>query len=168
MKRMTVSSLIPRGWLAMSGALLLTLLGVTPLRAQVDAGAILGTVTDASGSAVHGATVTLTNEGTNAALSTVTGNDGGYKFTPVRIGNYKLTVNFQGFETIVRPHVTVNVGENLVADFSLKPGNVTTTIEVTAAAPVLQSQDASVGQVIDERSVNDLPLNGRNFTFLAH
>src|ERR1700675_2389155 len=167
MKRMTVSSLIPRGWLAMSGALLLTLLGVTPLRAQVDAGAILGTVTDASGSAVHGATVTLTNEGTNAALSTVTGSDGGYKFAPVRVGNYKLSVNFQGFETIVRPHVTVNVGENVVADFSLKPGNVTTTIEVTAAAPVLQSQDASVGQVIDSRSVNDLPLNGRNFTFLA-
>jgi hypothetical protein len=167
MKRMTVSSLVRRTWLAMTGALLLALLVGTPLRAQVDAGAILGTVTDASGSAVHGATVTLTNEGTNAALSTVTGNDGGYKFTPVRIGNYKVAVNFQGFETIVRPHVTVNLGENVVADFSLKPGNVTTTIEVTAAAPVLQSQDASVGQVIDSRSVNDLPLNGRNFTFLA-
>src|SRR5580693_8742985 len=167
MKRMTVSSLIPRSWLAMSGALLLTLLGVTPLRAQVDAGSILGTVTDASGSAVHGATVTITNEGTNATLSTTTGNDGVYKFTPVRIGSYRLTVNLQGFEAIARPHVTVNVGENVVADFSLKPGNVTTTIEVTATAPVLQSQDASVGQVVDERSVNDLPLNGRNFTFLA-
>jgi hypothetical protein len=167
MKRMTVSSLIRRSWLAMTGAVLLALLGVTPLRAQVDAGAILGTVTDASGSAVHGATVTLTNEGTNAALSTVTGNDGGYKFTPVKIGSYKLGVTFQGFETIVRPHVTVNVGESVVADFTLKPGNVTTTVEVTAVAPVLQSQDASVGQVIDSRSVNDLPLNGRNFTFLA-
>ena len=151
----------------MTGALLFALLGVTPLRAQVDAGAILGTVTDASGSAVHGATVTLTNEGTNASLSTVTGNDGGYKFTPVKIGSYKLGVTFQGFETIVRPHVTVNVGESVVSDFSLKPGNVTTTVEVTAVAPVLQSQDASVGQVIDSRSVNDLPLNGRNFTFLA-
>jgi hypothetical protein len=167
MNRMTVSSLIRRSWLAMTGAVLLALLGVTPLRAQVDAGAILGTVTDASGSAVHGATVTLTNEGTNAALSTVTGNDGGYKFTPVKIGSYKLGVTFQGFETIVRPHVTVNVGESVVADFTLKPGNVTTTVEVTAVAPVLQSQDASVGQVIDSRSVNDLPLNGRNFTFLA-
>src|SRR6202795_1977091 len=167
MKRMTVSSLIPRGWLAMSGALLLTLLGVTPLRAQVDAGAILGTVTDASGSAVHGATVTLTNEGTNAALATTTGNDGVYKFTPVRIGSYKLTVTFQGFETIIRPHVEVNVGENVVADFTLKPGNVTTTVEVTSSVPVLQTQDAAVGQVVDSRSVNNLPLNGRNFTFLA-
>lgn len=167
MKRMSGSWLIGRVFLGIAAAFVLMLLCVTPLRAQVDAGAILGTVTDASGSAVHGATVTLTNEGTNAALSTTTGNDGGYKFTPVRIGNYKLTVTFQGFETISRPRLSVNVGENVVADFTLKPGNVTTTVEVTAAAPVLQSQDASVGQVIDSKSVNDLPLNGRNFTFLA-
>jgi hypothetical protein len=167
MKRMEGSRLIGRAFLGMTAAFVLVLLCVTPLRAQVDAGAILGTVTDASGSAVHGATVTLINEGTNATLATTTGNDGGYKFTPVKIGNYKLTVTFQGFETITRPHVQVNVGENVVADFTLKPGNVTTTVEVTAAAPVLQSQDASVGQVIDSKSVNDLPLNGRNFTFLA-
>jgi hypothetical protein len=167
MKRIASSGLIRRAVLGLTAAFVLMLLCVTPLRAQVDAGSILGTVTDASGSAVHGATVTITNEGTNATLSTTTGNDGVYKFTPVRIGSYKLTVNLQGFETIARPHVTVNVGENVVADFSLKPGNVTTTIEVTATAPVLQSQDASVGQVVDERSVNDLPLNGRNFTFLA-
>jgi hypothetical protein len=167
MKRMVSSRLIGRAFLGMTAAFLLALLCVAPLRAQVDAGAILGTVTDASGSAIHGATVTLTNEGTSAALSTTTGNDGIYKFTPVKIGSYKLTVTFQGFETITRPHVPVNVGENVVADFTLKPGNVTTTVEVTAAAPVLQSQDASVGQVIDSKSVNDLPLNGRNFTFLA-
>jgi hypothetical protein len=167
MKRMAGSRLIGRVFLGITAAFVLMLLCVTPIRAQVDAGAILGTVTDASGSAVHGATVTLTNEGTSAALSTTTGNDGGYKFTPVRIGNYKLSVTFQGFETITRAHLSVNVGENVVADFTLKPGNVTTTVEVTAAAPVLQSQDASVGQVIDSKSVNDLPLNGRNFTFLA-
>lgn len=167
MKRLAVSSLIRQTWLAVIVAFVLALLAVSPLRAQVDAGAILGTVTDASGSAVHGATVTLTNEGTNASLATPTGTDGVYKFTPVKIGNYKITVTLQGFETIVRPHVTVNVGESVVADFSLKPGNVTTTIEVTAATPVLETQDASVGQVVDSRSVNNLPLNGRNFTFLA-
>jgi hypothetical protein len=77
----------------MTAAFVLMLLCVMPLRAQVDAGSILGTVTDASGSAVHGATVTITNEGTNATLSTTTGNDGVYKFTPVRIGSYRLTVN---------------------------------------------------------------------------
>ena len=167
MKRLTGFGLLGRAFLAMTAVCVLTLLCVSPLRAQVDAGSILGTVTDASGSAVRGATVTLVNEGTSATISVPTGPDGGYKFTPVRIGSYKITVTFQGFETIVRPHTTVNVGENVVADFSLKPGNVTTTVEVTAAAPVLQSQDASVGQVVDSRSVNNLPLNGRNFTFLA-
>src|SRR6266566_4369489 len=63
--------------------------------------------------------------------------------------------------------VTVNVGADVVVDFTLKPGNVTQTVEVTAAAPLLESQNASVGQVVDSRSVNNLPLNGRNFTFLA-
>src|SRR5271167_2332527 len=167
MKRMTGSILIPRAVLAIAAAMVLTLLCVSPARAQVDAGSILGTVTDASGSAVRGATVTLTNEGTNAALSTTSGSDGGYKFTPVRIGSYKIAVTFQGFETVVRPHVTVNVGESVVADFSLKPGNVTTTVEVTSTTPVLETQDAAVGQVVDSKSVTDLPLNGRNFTFLA-
>src|SRR5208282_3501179 len=151
----------------MSAALLLMLLCVTPLRAQVDAGSILGTVADSSGSAVRGATVTLTNEGTNATLATATGLDGVYKFSPVRIGSYKLTVTYQGFETVEQRNVTVEVGENVVANFSLKPGNVTTTVEVTSALPVLETQDASVGQVIDSRNVNNLPLNGRNFTFLA-
>jgi hypothetical protein len=167
MRPIAGSTWVGRRFLGIAGAIVLVLLGVTPLRAQVDAGAILGTVTDTSGSAVHGATVTLTNEGTSAALSTTTGPDGGYKFTPVRIGSYKLTVTLQGFETIIRPHIEVNVGENVVADFALKPGNVTTTVEVTSSVPVLQTQDAAVGQVVDSRSVNNLPLNGRNFTFLA-
>jgi len=143
------------------------MLGATSSFAQIDAGAILGTVSDSSGGRVSGATVTLTNEGTNASVSTTTGDDGGYKFTPVKIGTYKVTVTIQGFQTTTQHGLTVNVGENLVADFSLKPGSVSETVEVTTTAPVLQSQDASVGQVIDSKNVNDLPLNGRNFTFLA-
>jgi hypothetical protein len=137
------------------------------LQAQVDTGSILGTVTDASGASVTGAKVTLINEGTGAELSTTTGADGGYKFTPVRIGSYKLSVSLQGFQTVVQTGVTVNVGENVVANFTLKPGTVTETISVESTIPVLQSQDASVGQVVDSKNVNDLPLNGRNFTFLA-
>ena len=167
MKRMADFGLIQRAFLGMTAALLLMLLCVTPLRAQVDAGSILGTITDSSGSAVRGATVTLSNEGTNASLATTTGPEGGYKFSPVRIGSYKLTVTFQGFETLEQRGVTVQVGENVVVNFSLKPGNVTTTVEVTSAPPVLETQDASVGQVIDSRNLNNLPLNGRNFTFLA-
>lgn len=142
-------------------------LGVRPVLAQVDTGSILGTVTDTSGAVVSGAKVTLTNEGTNASLTTTTGADGTYKFTPVKIGSYKVEATSQGFRTISQRNVMVNVGSAPVVNFNLQPGNVTESVEVTSSAPVLQTQDASVGQVVDSRSVNNLPLNGRNFTFLA-
>src|SRR6266850_5431547 len=143
------------------------LLNASLLQAQVDTGSITGTITDASGAVVSGASVKLTNEGTNAELTTTAGTDGDYKFSPVRIGNYSLTASFQGFQTMTQRHVTVNVSSNVVVNFALKPGQVTETVEVTSSAPQLQTQDASVGQVVDGRTVNNLPLNGRNFTFLA-
>jgi hypothetical protein len=148
-------------------ATLVLVLSATPLYAQVDTGTILGTVTDTSGASVTGASVTLTNQGTNAALTTTTGQDGSYRFTPVRIGTYKLKASLQGFQTVEQRDITVNVGADVVVDFALKPGSVTETIEVASSIPVLETQDASVGQVIDRRNVDNLPLNGRNFTFLA-
>jgi len=138
-----------------------------PLLAQVDAGSILGTITDASGAVIGGATVTLTNEGTSATLSTTAETDGSYKFTPVRIGTYSLTATYAGFQTTTQRNIMVNVGSNVVINFTLKPGQVSETVEVTTTTPVLESQSAAVGQVVDSRSVNNLPLNGRNFTFLA-
>jgi len=143
------------------------LFGITTLYAQVDTGSITGVVSDASGAVVSGAKVTLTNEGTGASLTTTTVSDGVYTFSPVRIGSYKLEVTSQGFQTTTQSGVVVNIGSNVALNFSLKPGSQTETVEVTGAIPVLQTQDASVGQVIDQRGVNDLPLNGRNFTFLA-
>src|SRR5438874_5240047 len=167
MNRKAISSGFLRASLTMSTVLLLLFLCAPPLHAQVDTGTILGTVTDASGAAISGAKVTLTNEGTSAALSTTTAPDGSYKFTPVKIESYKLTTSFQGFQTITQTNVVVNVGTDVVINFNLKPGAVTQTVEVVAAVPVLQTQNASVGQVVDSKSVNALPLNGRNFTFLA-
>jgi hypothetical protein len=143
------------------------ILSVLQLQAQVDTGSITGTVTDPSGAVVSGAKVTLTNEGTAASLTTTTGSDGLYRFSPVRIGNYKLEVSVQGFKTATELHVVVNVSSNVTRNFQLQTGAVSETVEVTSTAPLLQSQDASVGQVVDQKNVNDLPLNGRNFTFLA-
>jgi len=140
---------------------------ILPLRAQVDTGSITGTVTDASGAVVSGAKVTITNEGTGASLSTTTEAEGIYNFSPVRIGSYKLEVSAQGFKRESQVHVAVDVSARVLINFKLQPGSVAETVEVTSAAPVLQAEDASVGQVIDQRSVNNLPLNGRNFTFLA-
>src|SRR5947207_3103692 len=167
MERNTVRIWGGRLLLVTAACLGLLMLGATSSFAQIDAGAVLGTVSDSSGGRVSGATVTLTNEGTNASVSTTTGDDGGYKFTPVKIGTYKVAVTIQGFQTTTQHGLNVNVGENLVADFSLKPGSVSETVEVASSLPVLETQDASVGQVIDSRNVDNLPLNGRNFTFLA-
>jgi len=148
-------------------AAVLTVSVVAPLRAQVDTGSITGTVTDPSGAVVSGATVTLINEGTGTTLSITTGADGVYDFSPVRIGTYRLECTSPGFKKEVQTHVVVDVSARVLENFKLQPGAVSESIEVTSAAPVLQSQDASVGQVVDQRAVNDLPLNGRNFTFLA-
>src|SRR5271163_2018733 len=165
MNRKSVLSCILRTALGLFAATLL--FGVGPLQAQVDTGTILGTVKDTSGGSINGATVTLTNEGTDASLSLTTGSDGGYKFSPLKIGSYKVSASAAGFETLVQVKIAVNVGADVVIDFTLKPGQTTQTIEVTAAPPVLETQSGSVGQIVDQHSVDTLPLNGRNFTFLA-
>jgi Carboxypeptidase regulatory-like domain/TonB dependent receptor len=167
MRRTPISELIRRAFLTLGLAALLMFLTGAPAHAQVDAGAILGTVGDASGAQISGAQVTVTNEGTNATLSTATGSAGEYKFTPLPIGQYTVTVTFQGFSTVTQKHITVAIGAEVLINVTLKPGAVNETIEVASTVPVLETQDASVGQVMDSRNVNNLPLNGRNFTFLA-
>jgi hypothetical protein len=137
------------------------------LRAQVDFGSILGTIKDQTGAVIPGAKVSLRNEGTALTVLTTTGPDGSYNFSPVKLGTYEISAEAAGFSRAVQSHLTLNIDQKLVVDLSLTPGVVTQTVEVTAAPPALQTQDASVGQVVNARSVNDLPLNGRNFTFLA-
>jgi len=137
------------------------------LQAQVDTGTILGTVRDASGAVVPGAKITITNEGTSVAQSTTTSASGNYVFTPLRIGTYTVEVEQPGFKKQRKTGQELNIQQQLVVDFVLEPGEVTTTVDVTEAAPVLQTENGSVGQVVSSRSVNDLPLNGRNYTFLA-
>ena len=134
--------------------------------AQVDAGAVRGTVTDPSGAVVANAKVTLTNDATGLSTTTSTGADGTYTFSPVKIGPYTVTADAGGFRQATT-HLTVNVQEQARADFQLVTGAANETVEVTSAAPQLQTQDASVGTVATSQQVNDLPLNGRNYTFLA-
>src|SRR5690242_4337524 len=141
--------------------------GLISAQAQVDTGTIVGTVTDPSGAVVSGAKITLTNLGTNAALSTTAGSDGTYTFTPVRVGNYKIDVSAPGFQTSSQRNISVDVSSHVEVNIALKPGSVTEVVEVTSSAPILETQTAAVGQVVDRRSVDSLPLNGRNFTFLA-
>ena len=143
------------------------LLGSRVLLAQVDTGAIIGTVTDQSGGVIPGVQVTAINEGTAFQMSTVTHSDGTYIFAPVRIGTYTISAEYRGFDKASRVHLEVNVQQHVVVDFALQPGAVTQTVVVTTAAPLLQTQSASLGQVVGSTTINDLPLNGRNFVFLA-
>ncbi len=135
--------------------------------AQVDTGSIFGTVKDTSGAVIPGVKVTLTNQGTAQVLTTSTGASGEYTFSPLKVGVYSVVAEFRGFERVEHTGVGVDVQQRLVVDFSLPPGQMTETVMVSGEPPALQTQDASVGQVINARTVNDLPLNGRNFTFLA-
>jgi hypothetical protein len=133
------------------------------LYAQLESGAILGTVTDQSNAIIRGAKVTLTNEDTGLALSTSTSERGTYVFTPITIGRYSVSAEFPGFSTISRQQIQVSVQQQVVVDFLLNPGQAKQTVEVTAGVPLLQAENASVGQVINGKQINDLPLNGRNF-----
>ena len=137
------------------------------LRAQVDTGTLLGTVRDQSGGVVPGATVTITNKETNYSLNKITGSDGAYVFTPIKTGTYTVTAEATGFQKTAQVGVVVNIQQQALADLTLVPGNVTQSIQVTAAPELLQTQNASVQQVVTSQSIVDLPLNGRNATFLA-
>ena len=134
---------------------------------QVDSGQIYGVVKDQTGAVIPGATVTLTNEGTAASLTKVTGSDASYVFTPVIIGTYSISAEAKGFQKLIRAHIPVEVQQRLLEDFELTPGTASSSIEVTGNPVLLQTQDASVGQVVTTRNINNLPLNGRNYTFLA-
>lgn len=135
---------------------------------QADTGMVSGTVKDQSGAVIPASKVTLTNEGTNVSRSVNTDSSGLYVFSPVRVGTYTVSASKDGFESVRHPGITVNIQQTSVVDFTLKPGMVTQTVEVTGAAPVLQTSGGAVRQVIGSREINDLPLNGRNYTFLAH
>ncbi len=113
--------------------------------AQVDTGAILGTVKDESGAVIPGAKVTLTNEGTNFPLVAHTAGDGASIFTPIRIGTYTVAAEATGFQKSIQTHLQLGIQQQLVEDFTLVPGAITQTIAVTAAAPLLQNANASVG-----------------------
>ena len=134
---------------------------------QVDAGSILGTVRDTTGAVIRNAKVTLTNEGTGQTQTVQSGAAGEYNFSPVRIGQYKVTAELKGFENVEHSQIRVDVQQHVLVDLVLTPGQNTQTVTVSDEPPALQTQDASVGQVIGTKTVNDLPLNGRNFTFLA-
>ena len=135
--------------------------------AQVERASIVGTVTDKSGAVVPEALIRVTSEATNATLEVVTGESGNYSAPNLVPGSYTITAAKSGFSRAVVKAFVVQVGQAARLDVTMDVGSVDATVEVVAAAPLLQTEDSTVGQVIAAAPIAALPLNGRNFVQLA-
>src|ERR1700730_507201 len=140
---------------------------VTSTSAQKDAGAIVGVVKDTSGAVVSGANVTVTDLDRGATQTSETGSQGEYVFSPLHIGQYKVTVEKGGFKKSVAGPLTLNVQDRLAVDVILQLGTSTETVTITAEDFHLETETSDLGQVVDGRRATTLPLNGRNFAQLA-
>jgi hypothetical protein len=125
-------------------------------------GSIVGTVTDPSGGALPGATVTLSSSDSGFRRTAVTGADGSYNFVNLVPGTYSVEVDKQGFEKTVHTGIALEVQAVVRIDIQMQVGTVEQTVQVSAAAQLMQTESTSLGQVIGAQTVDDLPLNGRN------
>ena len=146
--------------LALAAALFSVLL--LPLEAQQGRGTILGTVSDPGGGLVAGATVTITNTQTNVASTIQTNSEGYYTSTPLIPGAYEVSVESTGFKKSVKSGITLQVGQRAEVNIALTLGAVGESVEVTADVPLVNTSDATVGQVIENKRVEELPINGRS------
>src|SRR5580658_4521232 len=130
-------------------------------------GSISGTVTDATGSAVPLAKVTVTVPAMGLSRTSTTNESGEYIVPLLGVADYTVQVELQGFQTAKAEGIRLQVDEHRELDFKLTPASVQTSVEVNATAVAIQTSDATLGQVITSQQVNDLPLNGRDFVQLA-
>src|SRR5215472_1013359 len=131
------------------------------------AGEITGEVKDQSGAIAPNVAVTATNSGTNVARSTVTNTSGVYSFPDLTPGVYQVKASAPGFDTIVKTNIELQVQQTARVDFTLTVGQATQTVEVSATGELLATENATVGTVIEQKRIEDLPLNGRNFFSLV-
>jgi outer membrane receptor protein involved in Fe transport len=135
--------------------------------AQVTTADLVGTIKDSSGAVVPGVTVALTNEATGVIRSTTTGDAGTYSFISLQPGRYRLTAELQGFRKVERTGVELQVNQRAQVDMDLEIGLVSESLLIEGKAPLLETQSSVLGSVIEEKQVQELPLNGRNFVQLA-
>jgi hypothetical protein len=159
----------PRKGMRLAGLLgifLFLIAGAQTLLAQTDAARVTGTVLDQTGAAIAGAQITITNLGNNAAVTVVSAENGDFTAAALEPGSYKAAVSAPGFGAQVQ-QFKLDVSQVQTLSFKLAVGQATTTVEVTTAAPLVETETSSTGAVINDRELSDLPLNGRNFTQLA-
>src|ERR1039457_1256856 len=139
----------------------------TPLWAQKDAGAIVGTVRDPSGAVVGGAKVTARDVDRGQNFGATTSESGEYVISPLRVGRWVVTVEHAGFKKAISSPVEINVQDRVAINITLQVGRINEEVVVTGAVPLLQTETSELGQVVDSKRVANLPLNGRNFAQLA-
>lgn len=150
--------------LVSSMAAIVFLLVSSAALSQQSAANLNGAVRDLTGAVVQGATVSLANLATGVKHETITNESGVYTFTNVLPGDYSLTVSKEGFSPATHQNMHTQVNQSITQDFELKPGATATEVIVQATSAELNTANASIGEVIETKSVHDLPLNGRNFT----
>lgn len=135
--------------------------------AQFDSATVLGTIRDSGGAAMPGVTVSLKNIDTGLSVTAQTDGDGNFQFTNVRIGNYRVSAEKQGFSTAVAERVNVTVNARQRVDLAMQPGAVTESVVITDAAQLLETDSSVRGQVVQREQIVNLPLNGRSYANLA-
>jgi len=135
--------------------------------AQMPTATILGVVKDKSGAVVPDAAVTARNLENDQSRTTVTGQDGSYRLSALPVGNYEVRVEQSGFQSQVRGGLNLSVAQEAVVSFTLEVGAVEQTVAVTAEAPLVNTTSGSLGGLVDEQRMADLPLNGRNYIDLT-
>ncbi len=148
-------------------ALFVLLSASAALGQQADTAVVVGAVTDATGAVIPGVELRFNHAATGSAYTAQTDGNGFYRTPPLRIGEYVMEAESPGFKRIQRTGVTLNAGDTRQVDLVLEVGDVTETIEVTAAAPLLQTQEGSAGTVMENQQILELPLNGRDYLQLA-
>jgi hypothetical protein len=133
---------------------------------QTDTGTILGTVDDSSGGGIPGAAVTIRNEGTNLTQKVTTNASGDFTSAPLAIGTYRVTVTAAGFGTKVLSELTLRVSDRMRLPITLSPGQVQQTVEVSGQSPLIDTASTTLGGVVTEQQVHDLPINGRSVASL--
>jgi len=153
----------PRKTLRLAFLSLLVAISCSPLFAQSNAGRILGTITDQSGGVIVGATVTVTDTQRGIARNLTTDAEGEYAAPSLLPGAYTVRAEAQGFKTVDRAGILLEVGQNIRIDLSLQPGEQAQTVEVNEQAPLVDTMSATLGGALSNTTINELPLNGRNY-----
>jgi len=154
--------MVPRRFSALLFTLCLILTTSVFVQGQSTYGTVSGSVTDPSGAAISAAQVTLTNTGTSEKHTQTTSDQGTFSFVNLIQGVYRVDIEKAGFKHFGRTNVVVQVQLDTRVDAALTVGQVSETVEVTSETPLLQTESSSLGQVVEERKANELPLNGRN------